>query len=530
MIVAVHNAMPYLTKCIRRLCEQTIGMSNFEVIAVDDGSTDGSGERLDSFAKRYPATFKVSHQHNSGGPAAPSNRALDQARGRYVFFIGADDYLNPTALERMVALADANDSDIVCAKMVGANGRYVPAEIFARDQIDVDLFDSALPFALSNTKLFRRDLIEKHRIRFPEHLAVGSDMPFTLEACLNAERISVLADDDYYFAVRRKDGSNITYRSTHEARLLSFDEVMRMTAGLIEEGPHRDAIMRRHFTIEMGNLLRAEFLGLSRDRQLAICAGVGRLVDSYMTPGVSLRLDVSRRVRLVLAQLGHLDALIDVIRQDQGPDHAPIVVDGDSLYLGYRCFRDDRLALPDELFHVTDSLAASIANRFTVTRLGWGAGPDKRAALTVTAHSPVDLSTFAETAVELTVGKVRGLVNTAPSPDGVGTTMIIRFPVDEMLADCQMLGDRQPVRVRFDLDGERCDVPLRLPAGLRGPKQFRRRGQRPFGIGPAKNKDGHLVIDIVPITMTRVFGVVRRAVSRQSAGTRYRQSEKVGTP
>ena len=329
----------------------------------------------------------------------------------------------------------------------------------------------------------------------------------------------MLADDDYYFAVRRKDGSNITYRSTHEARLLSFDEVMRMTASLVAEGPDRDAIMRRHFTIELGNLLRAEFLSLSRERQLAICAGVGRLVDAYMTPGVSRRLEVSRRVRLVLAQLGHLDALIDVIRQDQGPDHAPIVVDGDSVYLGYRCFRDARLALPDELFHITDSLAASIANRFTVTSLGWGAGPDKRAALTVTAHSPVDLSTFGETAVGLTVGKVRGLVTTSPAPDGIGTTMIIRFPIDEMLADCQPLGDRKPVRVWFELDGEQCEVPLRLPAEIRGPKQFRRRGQRPYGIGPAKNKDGHLVIDIVPITMTRVFGVVRRAVSRQPAGS-----------
>ena len=125
VVVAVYNTMPYLTRCLTSLVEQTIGLDRLEIVAVDDGSTDGSGAELDRFAAAYPGTVKVIHQPNSGGPAAPSNRALDLATGRYVFFIGADDYLGPEALERLVAAADRYGSDVVLGRMVGVNSRYV---------------------------------------------------------------------------------------------------------------------------------------------------------------------------------------------------------------------------------------------------------------------------------------------------------------------------------------------------------------------------------------------------------------------
>ncbi|HEX6873954.1 MAG TPA: glycosyltransferase, partial [Micromonosporaceae bacterium] len=210
VVVAVYNTMPYLTACLSSLVQQSIGRERLEIIAVDDGSTDGSGRELDRFALSYPDTVRVIHQRNSGGPAEPSNRGLDLARGRYVFFVGADDYLGREALQRLVDAADRYGSDVVLGRLVGVHSRYVHQEIFARSQAEIGLFDSALPFALSNTKLFRRDLIERHKLRFPEHMPVLSDQPFTLEACLRASRISVLADYDYYYAVRRLNSSNIT--------------------------------------------------------------------------------------------------------------------------------------------------------------------------------------------------------------------------------------------------------------------------------------------------------------------------------
>ena len=324
VIVPVYNAMPYLTRCLMSLVRQSIGRSRLEVIAVDDGSTDGSGVVLDRFVRRFPDVFTVIHQPNSGGPAGPSNRGLRLATGRYVFFLGADDYLGRSALARLVAAGDGWDADVVAGRMVGCNGRFVPQAIFARTDPDVDLYTSALPFAMSNTKLFRRSLLTEHGIRFPESLPFGSDQPFTVAACVHARKISVLADYDYYYAVRRHDAANITYRASHRQRLACTKAIMDATATLLPPGPRRDAILHRSFASELSKLTRPDFLTLDPHTQTDITAGIATLADQYLTEPIAARLDVNRRLRLRLAQHHHLDHLHTLITHNSTHQPPPL--------------------------------------------------------------------------------------------------------------------------------------------------------------------------------------------------------------
>jgi glycosyltransferase involved in cell wall biosynthesis len=71
VIIPVYNTMPYLTACLQSMVDQTIGAHRMEVVAIDDGSTDGSGEELERFAADHPGLFTVLHQENSRGPAGP---------------------------------------------------------------------------------------------------------------------------------------------------------------------------------------------------------------------------------------------------------------------------------------------------------------------------------------------------------------------------------------------------------------------------------------------------------------------------
>ena len=353
VIIAVYNTMPYLTRCLKSLVNQTIGVSRLEVVAVDDGSTDGSGAELDRFASKYPGVVRVIHQPNSGGPAMPSNRGLDAATGRYVFFIGADDYLGPQALERMVTAADTYESDVVAGRMVGVNGRYAHQAIFHSNQVSIDLFDSALPYHLSNTKLFRRDLLDKHQIRYPEDMPVGSDQPFTFEACLRANRISVLSDYRFYYSVRRRNALNITYASDDLARLACTARIMDFIANLVEPGPRRDAIFVRHFEWELSKLVEDRFLDQRPDAQEGVRAGVARLADAYLTDPIRDRLRPESRVRLAVARSGTREQLVAVVRQDATDGIPPTVVDGGRSYAAYPGFRDPAAGLPDSCFDVT---------------------------------------------------------------------------------------------------------------------------------------------------------------------------------
>jgi poly(ribitol-phosphate) beta-N-acetylglucosaminyltransferase len=174
VVVPVYNTMPYLTATLDSLVRQTLPHGALEVVAVDDGSTDGSGAELDRYAEQHPDLFTVLHQQNSGGPADPCNVGLQHAHGRYVFFLGADDYLGDEALERLVATADLWESDVVCARIVGEGGRWVNQALYAQDAPDVPFPSAELASALSNTKLFRRSLLVEHAISFDRDLKVGS--------------------------------------------------------------------------------------------------------------------------------------------------------------------------------------------------------------------------------------------------------------------------------------------------------------------------------------------------------------------
>jgi glycosyltransferase involved in cell wall biosynthesis len=352
VVVAVYNTMPYLTECLNSLVGQSIGRDKVEVVAVDDGSTDGSGAELDRFAALHPGMFKVFHQANSGGPAAPSNRALDAATGRFVYFIGSDDYLGEEALERMVSCADENGSDVVVGKMVGTNGRYVRQSLYKANDPDISLYGDELPFALANTKLFRRELVEKHKLRFPEDVPVGSDQPFTIEACVHARKISVVADYTCYYAVKRGDASNITYRADHVARLRCTTQIMDHAAALIGAGPKRDAVFRRHFKWELSKLIQGDFPALDAETRRVICAGIARLADDYLTDEVSDWLGVQQRVRLRLAQRGAVDELCRAINDEAEHGAPPFHLEDGKAFARYPGFRDAGLELPDRCYEL----------------------------------------------------------------------------------------------------------------------------------------------------------------------------------
>src|SRR4051812_3729319 len=132
VIVPVFDPGPHIDDCIRTLTEQSLPPEAYEVVFVDDGSTDGTGERLDALAADR-SNVRVEHIPNSGWPGRPRNVGLGMAAGEYVLFVDNDDRLEHDALERLVAMADADEADVVVGKTVG-HQRRVSRELFRQSR------------------------------------------------------------------------------------------------------------------------------------------------------------------------------------------------------------------------------------------------------------------------------------------------------------------------------------------------------------------------------------------------------------
>lgn len=373
VIIAVHNTAYMLPTTFDSLRRQTLGPERVQVVLIDDGSTDDSGRLTDEFAASYPGPVEVRHQKNSGTPAVPFNRGLDLATGRYVFFLGSDDYLWAEALERLVAAADRWESDVVFGPVVGVDGHKVAQRVYRHGTTeDLDVYTSDLPYALANTKLFRRSLIESLGLRYREDMRQRCDQPFTLTAIVKGRRTSLLTDGEYYFATGRPDRSNVTYTADHNESLRSTEIVMDTIAELIEAGPRRDHVMRRQFDVTLDRELAPHFLSAAPEVREVVLERVGALADRYLTEGLLESLAVDTRIRIIGAQ--HRDdeavcaAIVAFAAADQGLA-IPLAIHGEDVVLQMPARA--RRGLPEATFRTRQRLKKRVAQTITTVDTVW---------------------------------------------------------------------------------------------------------------------------------------------------------------
>ena len=241
VVVAVYNPGPLLDRLVDSLLWQTLPAGAYEVIFVDDGSTDGSQRRVDELARSH-RHFSAIHIPNSGWPGRPRNLGIEASRGRYVYVVDHDDWLTPEALERLADRADRLGADVVIGKEVG-HGFGVPLELFARNIDDAKLGVDPLQHLLTPHKLFRRSMLMEHGIRFPEGRRRLEDHHFVMQAYFAAHRIAVLADYPCYHWAERPERENATHsRIDPVGYYANMREILDIVDANTEPGPLRDRL------------------------------------------------------------------------------------------------------------------------------------------------------------------------------------------------------------------------------------------------------------------------------------------------
>jgi glycosyltransferase involved in cell wall biosynthesis len=312
VIVPVYNPGENISECIASLLDQSLACEEYEVIYVDDGSTDGTPARLDALAAEHEHIY-VEHIPNSGWPGRPRNVGLDRARGEFVYFVDNDDWVGAEALERLHAMANADAADIVIGKVVG-HGKYVPPGLFRENLHAVSLREAPLVSLLSPHKLFRRAFLREHGLRFPEGRRRLEDHVFVLRAYFATERVSVLADYPCYHWMRRgSDNASSGEAWDPVAYYAAVREVLDIVDQHTAPGDVRDRLYLRWYRAKtLGRVggSRSALTSRPPEWQRAAFDEVRSIVGERFGEHLDALLPVNERRRAAMVRAGDFDAVL----------------------------------------------------------------------------------------------------------------------------------------------------------------------------------------------------------------------------
>lgn len=222
IVIPVYNTKPYLASCIESVLAQAF--SDYELILVDDGSTDGSGRLCDEYARR-DSRIHVIHQENKGLSMA-RNAGIDTATGEYILFLDSDDYLLHDQAIRFIYKASESKPDAICFPYIRANGEgeYKPKSCLIksgpatlRKMIKTNQYTCS-----ACCSVIKREFINRYNLRFVSE-QLSEDILWIAAITLKAERFAFIPSPLYGYRAR---AGSITTQNTqrHIEDLLSINQ------------------------------------------------------------------------------------------------------------------------------------------------------------------------------------------------------------------------------------------------------------------------------------------------------------------
>ena len=210
IIIPVYNVEDYISNCLESILNQSF--KDFEVICVNDGSTDNSLSILQDYKAKDVRIIIIDKKNEGSGVAR--NAGLSIAKGEYVYFVDGDDWLEANALEKAVLKSNELNTDILIFGGLsyyegkGQNGGYsankLPKKyldkVFSAKEIKKDIFKFP---STAWTKLYKRDFLVKNNIKFQDIKAGQDQLPF-FHSMIKAERIALLPENLYCYRKNRK--------------------------------------------------------------------------------------------------------------------------------------------------------------------------------------------------------------------------------------------------------------------------------------------------------------------------------------
>lgn len=248
VVVPVHNGAHCIERCLESIEAQTF--KDFEVICVDDGSTDETLGVLDAMQARWGNVQVITK--DCGGVSSARNCGMGAARGKYLLFIDADDTVEPNLLEEVLAVAEATNAQMTIfgfSEYYGTDDVKVPREMCSQKDLIgrsftlSEVVDTSTTLVTPNVWriLFGRSFLVGASLSFHEDLQTSEDLAFIYEALLCAPRIALVNKRLYKYY--RDDAATLTRSERGVAGLRALDHVRRFG----EDRGGFDDVAMRHF-------------------------------------------------------------------------------------------------------------------------------------------------------------------------------------------------------------------------------------------------------------------------------------------
>ena len=231
IIVPVYNAGKTIEKCMVSLFSQTL--KEIEVIAVNDCSKDNSLDILKEYKKKYNNLVIINNKENMG-PAASRNKALEIAKGTYIGFVDSDDFVEKNMYEVMSSYMN-NDVDLITCSRDRDYGNKVKKII--NKQMTDNPKDLSLISNYVTDKLFKRNIIDKYEIRFPEKYRYAEDVYFLSVYRCYCNKMKILQDLLYHISFNPKSVTN-----SYNENILKIIEVLKDIKSFFEKNSFYDEL------------------------------------------------------------------------------------------------------------------------------------------------------------------------------------------------------------------------------------------------------------------------------------------------
>lgn len=209
IIVPVYNREEIIKPCIESINSQTYAKSKWEVIFVDDASTDSTIATIETFIDKSINCRIIKRTIGSGNASAPRNEGIKASSSKYIFFLDSDDYVDSQLLENGMKMALKNNSDIVYVKLGGPRGNN--KRPFRESFVDnADVWNNHLMRCLRVFKFHKLSLLKSNQILFDPNIDVFEDILFSCICLLYSNSISILADKEYCF-LEKHEGEHLTH-------------------------------------------------------------------------------------------------------------------------------------------------------------------------------------------------------------------------------------------------------------------------------------------------------------------------------